>query len=42
MTSSIVASGADFEETHLLSYLSLRGFSSQLYSMKPCEIKGKE
>ena len=42
MTSSIVAPGAGFEETHLLSYLSLSGFSSQLYSMKLCKIKGTE
>ena len=42
MKSSIIASGADIEETYLLcSYLSLSGSIPQFYSMKPWEIKGK-
>ena len=42
MTSSIMASGADIEETYLLcSYLSLSGSIPQFHSMKPREIKGK-
>ena len=38
--SSIMASGADIEETYCYSYLSLSGYIPQFYSMKPWEIKG--
>ena len=40
MTSSKMASGPGF--VFYYSYLSLSGFSPQLYSLKICEIKGKE
>ena len=42
MTSSVMVSGADFVETHLLLLFEpFNGFSPQLYSMNPSEIKTK-